>query len=277
MSLNSSKLWVVATPLGNLGDLSQRAKEVLANVSIILAEDTRRAGMFLQRLDLPRKRLLSFYEHNEEQRIKTVVKLLEEQGDIALISSAGTPLIADPGYRLVRACREAGFQVVPVPGPCAPVAALMASGLPPYPFSFLGFLPRKSGEKRRLFTCYAVMKTTLVFFERSNRLKQSLEIAKETLGPREVCIAREISKEHEEFIYLRLEDVLDWEAELRGEITVLVGPAEEEKQTSLQETFSVLEDEISKGGAIKQIVRRVHGQVRGWKTKEIYQLYTQIK
>ena len=277
MSLNSPKLWVVATPLGNLGDLSKRARDVLASVEVVLAEDTRKAGIFLQRLDLPRKRLLSLFEHNEEKRIGTVLELLESKGDVALISSAGTPLIADPGYRLVRACREAGFQVVPVPGPSAPIAALMASGLPPYPFTFLGFLPRKEGEKERLFSAFAALKTTLIFFERSSRIIQTLQTARESLGAREVCIAREISKQYEEFIYLRLEKELKRAEDLRGEITIIIGPAEAEKQTPLEEVLQIMEQESLEGGAAKQIVGRVQEQVKGWKAKELYQLYTQKK
>ena len=277
MSLNSHKLWVVATPLGNLGDLSPRARDVLAKVHIVLAEDTRRAGIFMQRLALPGKSFLSLYEHNEEQRVKTVLNLLDQKGDIALISSAGSPLIADPGYRLVRACREAGFQVVPVPGPSAPVAALMASGLPPYPFSFLGFLPRKAGEKKRLFSGFALVKTTLVFFERRNRLWQTLEIAKQILGPREVCIAREMSKEHEEFIYLNLENELEYSADLKGEITVIIAPGRETELTAADKVHKLMQDELLTGRTTRQIVRRVHEQVQGWTTKELYQIYLQIK
>ena len=277
MSLSSHKLWVVATPLGNLGDLSDRAKEVLNEVQVILAEDTRRAGIFLQQLGLPRKRLLSFFEHNEEERIKKVLHLLAKEGDVALISSAGSPLIADPGYRLVRSCVEAGFQVVPVPGPSAPIAALMASGLPPYPFTFLGFLPRKAGEKKRLFSTHAELKTTLVFFERSNRLQQTLEIANEVLGTREVCIARELSKQHEEFIYLGSGDDLQSLNELKGEMTIIIGPAEKERQSTLEEVLKVMEHEQAEGGTAKQLIKRVYNQVKGWKTKDLYQLYMQNK
>ena len=152
MPFPSPRLWVVAGTLGNPGDFSPRARQALQGADLILAEDTRRAGLFFQRHEVvPRGSLRSFFEHNEQERIPFVLKVLEQGRDVALISDAGTPLIGDPGYRLVRACREAGFSVSPVPGPCAPVAALCASGLPPSPFTFLGFLPRQAGDKKRLF------------------------------------------------------------------------------------------------------------------------------
>ena len=133
-------VWIVATPLGNLGDLSPRARETLERVGVVLAEDTRRTGQLLQLAGISGKRLLSLHEHNEEERLGEVLDLLAAGTDAAVVSDAGTPLIADPGYRLVAACRERGLTVSPVPGPCAPIAALMGSGLPPYPFVFLGFL-----------------------------------------------------------------------------------------------------------------------------------------
>jgi 16S rRNA (cytidine1402-2'-O)-methyltransferase len=156
----SARLWVVATPLGNPGDLSPRAREVLAAADLLLAEDTRRAGLLFQRLGIRSKGFLSLFEHNEEARIGTVLAALERGESVALFSDAGTPLLSDPGFRLVRACREAGFAVSPVPGPSAPAAALSASGLPPQPFVFLGFLPRKDGDIRRFLEPFAALPAT---------------------------------------------------------------------------------------------------------------------
>jgi len=142
-------LFIVATPLGNTEDLSPRARRVLAAADAVLAEDTRRSGLLFQRLGLTARRFLSFHDHNEAQRLPQVLAWLAEGQSLALISDAGTPLLSDPGFRLVRAAREAGHAVVPVPGPSAPVTALSACGLPPQPFVFLGFLPRKPGEVRK--------------------------------------------------------------------------------------------------------------------------------
>lgn len=137
-------LWIVATPLGNLGDFSPRARQTLETADLILAEDTRRAGHLLQLAGVAGKSLLSLHEHNEISRIGEVMALLEQGQQVAVVSDAGTPLIADPGFRLVAACRRQGVPVVPVPGPCAPIAALMASGLPPYPFVFWDFFPARA-------------------------------------------------------------------------------------------------------------------------------------
>ena len=156
MSSNSGTLWIVATPLGNPGDLSPRAREVLETADGILAEDTRRAGLLLSRCGLNvTTPFTSFHDHNEEARLPQVLELLQAGKTLALVSDAGTPLLSDPGYRLVRACRKAGIRVSPVPGPSAPVAALSASGLPPQPFVFLGFLPRKKAEQEAALRPYA--------------------------------------------------------------------------------------------------------------------------
>ena len=210
MSLTQATLWVVATPLGNLGDLSPRAGEVLELADVVLAEDTRRTGLLFARVGLPKPRLMSLHEHNEQARIDTVLGLLHQGLRVAVVSDAGTPLIADPGYKVVRAVRTAGFPVVPVPGPAAPITALMACGLPPYPFTFLGFLPRKPGDIRKILTPFADLGMTLVFFERKSRVAVSLAVAFEVLGGREFCLARELTKEHEEFIHGRLGPEVDF-------------------------------------------------------------------
>jgi 16S rRNA (cytidine1402-2'-O)-methyltransferase len=260
----------VAGTLGNPGDFSPRARQVLQGADLILAEDTRRAGLFFQRHEVvPRGSLRSFFEHNEQERIPFVLKVLEQGRDVALISDAGTPLIGDPGYRLVRACREAGFSVSPVPGPCAPVAALCASGLPPSPFTFLGFLPRQAGDKKRLFRPWADMSTTLIFFERNSRLRTTLNTALECLGPRELCLARELTKEHEQFILGRLEMHQDMEWDPRGEVTVLVGPPEASEKTMDVDVDQMLLKEMF-AGPPKDVAARIAAQTQGWSSKEVY-------
>ncbi len=265
-------VWIVATPLGNLGDFSPRARQTLEAVDIILAEDTRRAGHLLQLAGITGKRLLSLHEHNENARIDEILELLAGGTDAAVVSDAGTPLIADPGYRLVAACRRAGVRVVPVPGPCAPIAALMASGLPPYPFVFLGFPPRKSGEARSLFGVYAQVPATLVFFERKNRVAFTLELLHEVLGEREFCIARELTKKHEQFINGRLGQAPETEGELLGEVTVVIGPPEEITPTEEAEVLRLVRDKVREGMRSKDAARAVRGMTQGWSVKRIYEL-----
>lgn len=261
----------MATPLGNLGDLSPRAREALTSADLVLAEDTRRAGLLFQRLGIQASRFLSFFEHNEEGRVAQVLAELEQGRHVALISDAGTPLLSDPGYRLVRACREAGFAVSPVPGPAAPIAALSACGLPPYPFVFLGFLPRRDADLRRLFEEYGRLKATLVFFERKSRLAATLALAAEALGDREFCVARELTKEHEEFILGRLAMLADMRLDFLGELTVVIGPPLEEERTSEAGMLAVLAEESRRGGKPKEIARRVAERVHGWTAKAVYE------
>lgn len=272
MPLSSARLWVVATPIGNLGDLSPRAKKVLGQVDLILAEDTRDAQRLLTALEIAGKPLISLYEHNERARIGQVLGLLAKGKELALISSAGTPLISDPGYRLVKECRERGVLVLPVPGPCAPVAALMASGFPPLPFLFLGFLPRRAGEIRALFQTYGLQRVTLIFFERKSRITSSLGLAFEILGERQVCLARELTKQYEEFIYLKLSEHGQLGCNLRGEFTVLIAPALARERTSQARVEDLLRKERDRGVGTRALSKKIAAQVQGWKASEIYEL-----
>ncbi len=269
----NSALWVVATPLGNLGDISSRAVSVLKKAEVILAEDTRRAGRLLQGLDISGKRLLSLHEHNEDQRISQVVKNVDQGMDCCLISDAGTPLMADPGYRLVRAFRKKGLPVIPVPGPCAPVTALMASGIAPYPFSFLGFVPRKKGELEALFTRWKDVPTTLVFFERKNRVSSCLEVACRVLGPREFCLARELTKKFEEFIFGVLGSTEVSSQDLLGEITIVLGPPDREpSRTDPARVLELIREYRDRGHRPRKLVGLVQAGTSGWTSKEIYDL-----
>ena len=274
MPLNANRLWIVATPLGNPGDLSPRAREVLASADLVLAEDTRRTARLLRECGLEVRRLLSFHDHNETERQEGVLRLLREGQSVALVSDAGTPLLADPGYRLVRACRKEGLAVSPLPGPSAPVAALSAAGIPPLPHSFLGFLPRDASGRDALFTAFAHVPGALIFFERKDRLKESLAQAARILGPRELAVCRELTKEHEEFIVGRLEDSHQLPDELLGEITVVVGPPEHTERTPREEVLKLANAELAQGGKPRQVARRVQDAVRGWSGKEIYALLT---
>jgi probable S-adenosylmethionine-dependent methyltransferase, YraL family len=270
MSSNSGTLWIVATPLGNPGDLSPRAREVLGGVDGILAEDTRRAGLLLARCNIAAPAFTSLHDHNEEERLPRLLAWLKEGKNLALISDAGTPLLSDPGYRLVRACRREGIRVSPVPGPSAPVAALSASGLPPQPFAFLGFLPRKGTERQALFASFANLDITLIFFERKDRLNDSLADAFAALGLREVCIARELTKTYEEFLFFPLEDHTSLPDSLLGEITVLIGPPPAGRRSPLEEADAVLAEEAAQGGKARDIARRAQRRLPGWTGKELY-------
>jgi len=265
---------VVATPIGNLGDLSQRAGEVLARAEVILAEDTRRTGLLLHHLDIAPQSFLSLHEHNEERRVRTVLEQLSQGRELALVSSAGTPLVSDPGYRVVRECRQNGFRVEPIPGPSAPTVALMASGLPPQPCTFLGFMPRKHRDQYRLLSPFARIRTTLILFERKSRIRSALEVAQECLGVREVCLARELTKQHEEFIFFMLGQWDKLPEDFRGEFTVVIGPPEKEDQpTPEHEVLGLLEREGAGGEKPKQVVARVMERVSGWSKKAVYDLY----
>nr|WP_291322501.1 16S rRNA (cytidine(1402)-2'-O)-methyltransferase [Desulfonatronospira sp.] len=270
---SNSALWVVATPLGNPGDISGRALEVLSECDLVLAEDTRRAGMLFKNLGIRAREFLSLHEHNEAGRIHQVVSRIMAGGNCALISDAGTPLMADPGYRLVRYCRESGIDVIPVPGPCSIVAALAASGLPPYPFSFLGFPPRKAYEIEKTFKTWQEIPATLVFFERKNRITTTLQIALQVLGPREFCLARELTKKYEEFIIGRL-DSIELDADrLLGEITVIIAP--QDPGGSAEDTQSVellISECLKQGLRPREVVQEVRKHARGWSGKEIYAL-----
>ena len=220
-------LYVVSTPIGNLGDLSPRAEETLRSVKRILAEDTRRSRILADRAGAT-ARLLSLHAHNERERTDAVLRWLEEREDLALVSDAGTPLVSDPGAKLVSAVLEAGHRVVPVPGPSAVLAALVASGLPSDRFTFLGFPERKGRARRELLARVASATETVVLFESPKRLVALLTALSEVCGPdRVVAVARELTKVHEEVRRGTLAEVSAYyEANPPlGELTLVVAPA----------------------------------------------------
>lgn len=218
-------LYLVSTPIGNLSDLTARAGRVLGSASRILAEDTRRTRILLEHLDLNTP-LTSLHAHNEEARTERVLQWLREGEDLALVTDAGTPLISDPGGRLVRSVIEAGHEVVPVPGPSAVIAALVASGLPADRFTFLGFLPRRGRERTELLERIATAEETIVVFESPERLGALLEALEEYCGAeREIAVAREVTKLHEHFLRGTLREARAYyeKSPPRGEVTVVIG------------------------------------------------------
>ncbi len=214
-------LYLVATPIGNLEDITLRALRVLREVPVIAAEDTRTVRKLLTRHQIRRRRLLSYTERNRRTRTPAIVAALDE-GDVALVSEAGMPGISDPGVHLVQAAVAAGYQVVPVPGPSAVTAALAVSGLPTRRFYYLGFLPRPAGRRRRLLREVATLAETLVAFEAPHRLHEALLDLREVLGDRRVAVCRELTKLHEEVFRGTLSDALDHFPGPRGEFTLVI-------------------------------------------------------
>ena len=271
--MNPGTLWVVATPLGNPGDLSPRARQCLEQADLVLAEDTKRESLACARWGVTVRRFVSFHDHNEKDKCASVLACLKEGKNIALISDAGMPVLADPGYAVVRACRAEGITVSVVPGPCAPVAALAGSGIPPQPFVFFGFLPRGRAAQEKTLAPYASLSCTLVFFERRDRLAETLSGAFSLLGPREVCVARELTKTHEEFLRFRLESLPNFDGIL-GEVTVVIGPPEQTSRSCREEVEAAITEETLLGGAPRAVAKRVQARVCGWTTGEIYAILT---
>jgi 16S rRNA (cytidine1402-2'-O)-methyltransferase len=226
-------LWLVGTPIGNLGDISGRAREVLARADVLACEDTRRTRALLTHLDIHAPRLVSFFEGNERRRIPEILRLLREGSDVALVSDAGTPAISDPGYLLVAACVEEGLSVDVVPGPSAAITALMLSGLPTDRFAFEGFLPRTSGGRRKRLAQLPTDPRTLVFFESPRRVAALVKDALDVLGDRRAAIARELTKLHQEVIRGRLSEVAERVGEVRGEVVVVIEGATETEAPDL--------------------------------------------
>ena len=245
----------------------------MATADGILAEDTRRAGQLFARCGIATEApFTSLHEHSEQGRLAQVISWLKESKTLALVSDAGTPLLSDPGYLLVRACRKEGIPVRPIPGPSAAITALCASGLPPQPFAFLGFPPRKSADRERFFAPYASVPATLVFFERKDRLRETLASAHAVLGEREGCLARELTKIYEEFIHFSLSGHASLPADLLGEITVVLGPPLGGVRSARAEVVAALGQALQGGGRPKDVAKLVHENVTGWSVKEIYAL-----
>jgi 16S rRNA (cytidine1402-2'-O)-methyltransferase len=224
--ISASTLYIVPTPIGNLGDITQRALAVLSSVDLIAAEDTRHTGLLLQHFAISAK-MYPLHDHNEQQKAEHLLSKLQSGQSIALVSDAGTPLINDPGYHLVRRCREAGIRVVPLPGACAAIAALSAAGLPSDKFCYEGFLPAKTKSRKDALQALIEEPRTLIFYESTHRLLDSLQDMVEVWGPdRYVVLAREITKTWENIRGDAVGALLDWvkedETRKRGEMVLVV-------------------------------------------------------
>lgn len=269
-------LYIVATPIGNLADLSERAREVLGSVDHVAAEDTRHSGRLLAHFNI-KVPMISVHDHNERQRAEHVINLLRNGESIALVSDAGTPLISDPGFHLVRAVREAGFRVSPVPGSCAFVAALSASGLPSDRFQFIGFLPAKSGARLQALEALSENTETLVFYESTHRIVDSLKAMSEAFGgERYAVVARELTKTFETIHGDSLQGLLEWiqadANQQRGEFVVLVQGAEkvlddESINPEAERILRILAKEMPPKKAAG-----VAAEITGYKKNRLYQL-----
>lgn len=221
-------LYVVATPIGNLADLSDRTRAILAGVDLVACEDTRTTGAMLTRLGL-RKELTAYHEHNETEAAEKLAELVAQGRSVAVVSDAGTPGLSDPGFRVVRACRRRGLPVVPIPGPSALTAVLSAAGLPTNGFLFVGFLPPKSAARLAFLEKHRDFPYTLALYESCHRIdKFAAEIAAQLGDARMVCVAKEVTKIHETFLVGPAAEVRDRLAKLslKGEFVVLIAPAD---------------------------------------------------
>jgi 16S rRNA (cytidine1402-2'-O)-methyltransferase len=254
-------LYLVATPIGNLEDITFRAVRVLKEADLVACEDTRQTRRLLDHYGIDRP-TVSYHEHNETERSVELAGKLQQGARIALVSDAGMPLVSDPGYRLVQAALAAGARVEPIPGPSAVVTALAASGLATDAFHFAGFLPAKTGQRRRLLDSLREEAATLVFYEAPHRILETLEAVEEAMGSRQVVVARELTKIHEEFLRgtaAEVRGVLAARPAIKGEITLLIDRAGEPEpdDTPLDEAVDAcMREGMSRMDAIKAVARR---------------------
>jgi 16S rRNA (cytidine1402-2'-O)-methyltransferase len=267
------KLFVVATPIGNYADLSPRARDVLAAAAVIAAEDTRHTRGLLSRIGVE-SRLIAYHEHNEEQRVPELIERMGRGESVALVSDAGTPLISDPGWRLVSAAQRAGIAVVPLPGPCAAVAALSASGLPTDHFVFEGFLPRRDAARAARLAELRREERTLVLYEAVHRVAATLAALVEAFGgARRAAIARELTKVHEQVAVGTLAELaarLDGDIPLLGEFVIVVAGAAGGATTSeaeAQRVYGLLAAELEPGKALK-----LTAAITGLSRNDLYRL-----
>jgi 16S rRNA (cytidine1402-2'-O)-methyltransferase len=263
-------LYLVATPIGNLEDVTLRALRVLREADLVLAEDTRRTRVLLDRHGIS-ARPRSLHAHNEAMRTQEVLAALADGGCVALVSDAGTPLISDPGERLVAAAIAAGHEVLAVPGASAVLAALAVAGLPAAPFAFLGFLPRKAGARRALLAAYRGRPETLVLFESPRRLAASLRQLAEILGERPACVARELTKLHEEVVRGSLGELArHFEAGARGEVTLVVGGDDGEPAVvEVGELDAAIRARMAAAGSASEIASEL-ARATGLPRREVY-------
>lgn len=271
-------LYLVSTPIGNLGDLTYRAVEILGSTDLLLAEDTRRTRILLEHYQVRPQGLRSFHRHNEAARSEEVLDVLKAGGSVALVSDSGTPLISDPGLRLVQAAESVAARIVPVPGPSALLAALTASGLDPEPFTYFGFLPRKGRERQQAISVLSGLRHTAVIFESPQRLVDTLEELESALGrERRVVVARELTKQYEELKRGTLPEVAAYYREHapRGEVVLCLEGLSEAPRASEDEVRRVARALVREGATSKDIVRALRDRF-GWERNRAYEMAVEV-
>lgn len=274
-------LYLVATPIGNLEDITLRALRILREADQIAAEDTRHTQKLLTHYEISRP-LVSYHEHNEMTRAPELIVALEQGAKIALVSDAGMPLVSDPGHRLVTLCLRHHIPVVPVPGPSASLAALAASGLPNEEFLFVGFLPQRSGERRRAFERLRIEDRTLILYEAPHRIAECVADARQILGDRPACLAREVTKVHEEFrrgLLSEIEESLR-ERPAKGEITFLIGAGATERGATVDLSQSLadrVEELMRQAKLDRKEALKLAAKERGMTRREAYEKVVEEK
>ena len=270
-------LYIIATPIGNLQDISQRAVETLQQADIIACEDTRVSKKLFSLLGLSlNKKFIKYEDHSEEKQAQNIVDLITSGSAVALISDAGSPLISDPGYKLVRKCREQNVYVTAVPGACAVITALQLSGLPTNRFMFAGFIPNKDKARADLFNELKSIDTTLVFYETAPRLLKTLEQAAQIFGSREVAVARELTKMYEETVGGDISAVIQYFTanEPRGEFVLMIAPPME-REYKLEDIRPLLQKRLRET-SLKTAVKEICAQY-GFNKNEVYDLALELK
>ncbi|MBP2623349.1 16S rRNA (cytidine(1402)-2'-O)-methyltransferase [Streptococcus oricebi] len=259
------KLYLVATPIGNLADMSQRMIETLKEVDLIAAEDTRQTGLLLKHFEISTKQT-SFHQHNAQEKIPTLLALLKEGRNLAQVSDAGLPSISDPGHDLVLAALAQDIAVVTIPGPSAGISALIASGLAPQPHVFYGFLPRKKGQQEDFFEEKKSYPETQIFYESPYRIEATLKNMQAVYGNRPVVLVRELTKIYEEYQRGSISEVLAYLAEqpAKGECLLIVAGAspKEEKEKSLEEIFLEIDQQVAAGNKKNQVIKELAKKYR---------------
>ena len=272
---DKSSLYLVGTPIGNLGDMSPRAIETLKSVDIIAAEDTRHTKKLCHYFEITTP-LTSYHEHNKLSKGEYILQLLMSGKEVALVSDAGLPCISDPGYEIVQTVIENGYAVVPIPGANAAISALIASGLLPQPFTFFGFLNREKKKKKTELEELKNQKYTLIFYESPHRIKDTLTTMVEILGDRNIVIARELTKQYEEFIRGPISEIITFSNELRGEMVLLVEGNQEQQIEEVWwqnlEVIQHIEHYLAEGHSTNYSIKKV-AKERGLAKNEVYRVY----
>jgi 16S rRNA (cytidine1402-2'-O)-methyltransferase len=274
----TGSLYIVSTPIGNLEDITLRALRILRECDVVACEDTRQTKKLLEHFGI-HKPIVSYHEHNELERAADLTERMKKGESVALVSDAGTPLVSDPGYRLVQAAIDAGITTIPIPGASASLAALSASGLPTDSFRFCGFLPHKSSQRRKTLESLRDETATLIFYEAPHRILEALKDVEESLGPRPVVLAREVTKMHEEFLRgtaAELRAELSRRPAIKGEMTLLIGKSRGEDRESamrVEDAVRAMEEAgVSRMEAIKTIAKQ-----RGLNKRDVYKLIEATK